>query len=143
MAGEHGVMGDEEDRLIRPAIAQWRAQHDGHASIEGPFSSDTLFSRFRDASPFDAVVCMYHDQGLIPLKLLHFSESANLTLGLPIVRTSVDHGTAYDIAGRGIADPRLDALRPHTRHRYRASPAYSLRSTRGYGCPLMSHDVGL
>jgi len=71
--------------------------------VEGPLPADTLFHRAA-AGQFDAVVAMYHDQGLIPLKLLHFSDAVNVTLGLPIIRTSVDHGTAYDIAGTGIAD---------------------------------------
>ena len=102
-AGEHGVMGEEEDALIRPVIAALSEQYAGHATITGPLPSDTLFAKFRDAMPYDAVICMYHDQGLIPLKLLHFGASANITLGLPVVRTSVDHGSAYDIAGKGIA----------------------------------------
>jgi 4-hydroxythreonine-4-phosphate dehydrogenase len=102
-AGEHGVMGTEEDDVIRPVIASMRSELGGVCTLEGPFPSDTLFAKFRDAQPYDAVICMYHDQGLIPLKLLHFGQSANITLGLPIVRTSVDHGTAYDIAGQGIA----------------------------------------
>ena len=73
--------------------------------ITGPYPADTLFARYKHgAMPFDVVIGMYHDQGLIPLKLLHFGESANITLGLPIVRTSVDHGTAYDIAGKGVAE---------------------------------------
>ena len=72
--------------------------------VEGPIPPDTVF--FKAASGlYDAVVCMYHDQGLIPFKLLHFKDGVNVTLGLPIVRTSVDHGTAYDIAGKGVADP--------------------------------------
>lgn len=102
-AGEHGVMGREEEDVISPAIFEVR-QRWPHATLEGPFPADTLFGRFGDAMPYDAVVCMYHDQGLIPLKLLHFGRSANITLGLPIIRTSVDHGSAYDIAGRGVAD---------------------------------------
>ena len=100
-AGEQGLFGQEEERIIRPAISKAKAQGQ---RVEGPFPADTLF--FRAArGEFDAVVAMYHDQGLIPLKLLHFSDAVNVTLGLPIVRTSVDHGTAYDIAGKGIADP--------------------------------------
>lgn len=102
-AGEHGVMGTEESERISPAM-EAVAKRYPQATISGPYASDTLFARFRDAQPFDAVVCMYHDQALIPLKLLHFGQSANITLGLPIIRTSVDHGTAYDIAGRGLAD---------------------------------------
>jgi 4-hydroxythreonine-4-phosphate dehydrogenase len=101
-AGEAGIMGDEEERLIRPAIAAARA-----AGIDavGPFPADTLFAHVVRDQPADAVLAMYHDQGLAPLKLWHFGASANVTLGLPIVRTSPDHGTAYDIAGRGVADP--------------------------------------
>jgi 4-hydroxythreonine-4-phosphate dehydrogenase len=99
-AGESGLFGSEEDEIIRPAIE--RARSEG-CQVEGPFPADTLFHRAA-AGQFDAVVAMYHDQGLIPLKLLHFSDAVNVTLGLPIIRTSVDHGTAYDIAGTGIAD---------------------------------------
>lgn len=100
-AGESGLFGSEESDSIIPAIN--RAKKDGF-NVLGPFPSDTLY--FKAASgKFDAVVNMYHDQGLIPLKLLHFSDAVNITLGLPIVRTSVDHGTAYDIAGKGEADP--------------------------------------
>jgi 4-hydroxythreonine-4-phosphate dehydrogenase len=98
-AGEGGMFGDEEERLIRPAIKA--AQAEGIAAT-GPHSADTLF-HFAVRGACDAVVCMYHDQGLIPLKLLHFEDAVNVTLGLPIVRTSVDHGTAYDIAGTGQA----------------------------------------
>jgi len=98
-AGEGGMFGDEEGRLIRPAIKA--AQAEGIAAT-GPHSADTLF-HFAVQGACDAVVCMYHDQGLIPLKLLHFEDAVNVTLGLPIVRTSVDHGTAYDIAGTGQA----------------------------------------
>jgi 4-hydroxythreonine-4-phosphate dehydrogenase len=99
-AGESGLFGSEEEEIIKPAVE--RARLDGHR-VKGPFPADTLF--YRAASDeFHAVVAMYHDQGLIPLKLLHFSDAVNTTLGLPIIRTSVDHGTAYDIAGKGIAD---------------------------------------
>jgi 4-hydroxythreonine-4-phosphate dehydrogenase len=99
--GESGLFGTEEDMIIEPAVRRARAQ--GYPVV-GPFPADTLF--FKAASgQYDAVVAMYHDQGLIPLKLLHFSDAVNVTLGLPIVRTSVDHGTAYDIAGTGQADP--------------------------------------
>jgi 4-hydroxythreonine-4-phosphate dehydrogenase len=99
--GESGLFGSEEEMIIEPAVR--RAREEGYP-VAGPFPADTLF--FRAASgQYDAVVAMYHDQGLIPLKLLHFSDAVNVTLGLPIVRTSVDHGTAYDIAGTGQADP--------------------------------------
>ncbi len=98
-AGEAGLFGDEEPRLIVPAIEA--ANREG-IEATGPHSADTLF-HFAARGGYDAVVCMYHDQGLIPLKLLHFDDGVNVTLGLPIVRTSVDHGTAYDIAGTGQA----------------------------------------
>lgn len=100
-AGEDGLFGDEEERVICPAMQQ--AQDLG-LDLHGPFPPDTIFPKAARGE-FDVVVCMYHDQGLIPFKLLHFSDGVNVTLGLPIVRTSVDHGTAYDIAGRGLADP--------------------------------------
>jgi len=100
-AGEEGMFGDEEDKLIRPAIL--RARQAGW-QISGPYPADTVFYK-AVSGDFDAVVCMYHDQGLIPFKLLHFKDGVNVTIGLPIVRTSVDHGTAYDIAGQGKADP--------------------------------------
>lgn len=98
-AGEGGQFGDEEITMISPAIAA--AQAEGIAA-SGPHSADTLF-HFAVQGAYDAVICMYHDQGLIPLKLLHFDDGVNVTLGLPIVRTSVDHGTAYDLAGSGRA----------------------------------------
>ena len=100
-AGEGGVLGDEEQRIIGPAIAACAA--DG-IDVQGPFPADTLFVR-ASRGAFDAVVACYHDQGLIPVKLLAFGTSVNVTLGLPIIRTSVDHGTAFDIAGRNAADP--------------------------------------
>ncbi len=100
-AGEGGLFGSEEQKIIMPAINQ--AQKQG-VNATGPYPPDTLFY-YAARGKFDAVVCMYHDQGLIPLKLLHFADGVNITLGLPIIRTSVDHGTAYDIAGKGIADP--------------------------------------
>lgn len=101
-AGEEGLFGDEEELIIRPAVQQ--AMEKGY-DVSGPLPADTLYPK-AVSNEFDAVVNMYHDQGLIPLKLLHFSDGVNVTLGLPIVRTSVDHGTAYDIAGKGIADYR-------------------------------------
>jgi len=100
-AGEGGVLGDEEQRVLSPAIAACAA--DG-IDVRGPFPADTLFVR-ASRGEFDAVVACYHDQGLIPVKLLAFGTSVNVTLGLPIIRTSVDHGTAFDIAGRNAADP--------------------------------------
>ncbi len=99
-AGENGLFGDEEQRFILPAIKA--ASMEGIAA-DGPHSADTLF-HFAVKGNYDAVICMYHDQGLIPLKLLHFDDAVNVTLGLPIVRTSVDHGTAYDLAGTGTAN---------------------------------------
>ncbi|MEW5733473.1 MAG: 4-hydroxythreonine-4-phosphate dehydrogenase PdxA [Thermodesulfobacteriota bacterium] len=100
-AGEEGIFGDEEERVIRPAVRKIR--QDG-LSVSGPWPADTLFYHAVKGG-FDAVVCMYHDQGLIPFKLLHFEDGVNTTLGLPIIRTSVDHGTAYDIAYTGQAQP--------------------------------------
>jgi 4-hydroxythreonine-4-phosphate dehydrogenase len=99
-AGENGLFGDEEIREIRPAI-EW-AQRQG-MPVEGPFPPDTVFYMAVRKKRFDAIVCMYHDQGHIPLKLLDFEGGVNIALGLPIVRTSVDHGTAFDIAGQGVA----------------------------------------
>jgi len=100
-AGEGGLFGDEEGRKISPAVS--RAIAAGW-QVAGPLPPDTVFYRALSGE-FDAVVCMYHDQGLIPFKLIHFVDGVNVTLGLPIVRTSVDHGTAYDIAGKGLANP--------------------------------------
>ena len=99
-AGEDGVFGKEEEHLIRPAIAQAQARF---GTIEGPLPADALFVKASQGE-WDAVIVMYHDQGNIPIKLLGFGELVNVTLGLPIVRTSVDHGTAFDIAGKGIAN---------------------------------------
>ena len=101
-AGEAGAFGDEETRIIAPAIQQARTL--GFAT-EGPFPADTVFVR-ATRGEFDGVICLYHDQGLIPLKLLSWEDGVNVTIGLPIVRTSPDHGTAFDIAGQGRADPR-------------------------------------
>src|SRR5262249_43950076 len=100
-AGEHGLFGDgEEERIIPPAVADARGRG---SEVSGPLPPDPAFlPKYRDAA--DAFVCMYHDQGLIPLKALAFEEAVNVTLGLPIVRTSVDHGTAFDIAWKGVAD---------------------------------------
>jgi 4-hydroxythreonine-4-phosphate dehydrogenase len=98
-AGEGGMFGREEKEIIIPAV--WEAQAAG-LPVDGPFPADTLFWRHHQGE-FAAVVCMYHDQGLIPLKLLHFMDGVNVTLGLPIIRTSVDHGTGYDLAGTGKA----------------------------------------
>lgn len=100
-AGEHGLFGDEEARLILPASRAARGKGI-HAS--DPLPADTLFGKAARGD-FDGVVALYHDQGLIPLKLVAFGTCVNLTVGLPIIRTSVDHGTAFDIVGKGIADP--------------------------------------
>ncbi|MEW6427034.1 MAG: 4-hydroxythreonine-4-phosphate dehydrogenase PdxA [Thermodesulfobacteriota bacterium] len=101
-AGEGGMFGDEEGRIIAPAVLACRQEG---IDVDGPLPPDTVFVK-AVAGAYDAVVCQYHDQGLIPFKLLHFHDGVNVTLGLPVVRTSVDHGTAYDIAGTGAADWR-------------------------------------
>jgi 4-hydroxythreonine-4-phosphate dehydrogenase len=98
--GEGGLFGDEEARVIAPAAAAFSALRE----VSGPWPPDTIFHK-AVAGQFDAVIAMYHDQGLIPFKLLHFEDGVNVTLGLPLVRTSVDHGTAYDIAGKNLASP--------------------------------------
>lgn len=104
-AGEGGLFGSEEYTTIAPAVAAARAEG---MDVQGPFAPDTIFMRARDvdghAGEFDVVLAMYHDQGLIPIKYLGVEEGVNVTLGLPLVRTSPDHGTAFDIAGQGIAD---------------------------------------
>jgi 4-hydroxythreonine-4-phosphate dehydrogenase len=100
-AGEDGLLGDDEERVIKPAIAAARLRD---IDVRGPFPGDTVFHRAVQGE-FDAVIASYHDQGLIPVKLLAFGRAVNVTIGLPIVRTSVDHGTAFDIAGRNVADP--------------------------------------
>ena len=100
-AGESGRFGREEIDIIEPAIAQARAQG---MDVSGPWPGDTIFMRARRGE-FDIVVAQYHDQGLIPVKYLGVEQGVNVTVGLPFVRTSVDHGTAFDIAGQGIADP--------------------------------------
>jgi 4-hydroxythreonine-4-phosphate dehydrogenase len=100
-AGEQGALGTEETTLIEPAMAALRAEG---IDVSGPWPPDTMFTpkaRIR----YDAAICMYHDQALIPLKTLDMDHGVNVTLGLPIIRTSPDHGTAYDIAGKGVADP--------------------------------------
>ncbi len=100
-AGEGGIFGDEEELIIAPAIE--KAKKMGIDAI-GPVPPDIVFLRM-NRGHYDAVIAMYHDQGHIPLKLLAFESGVNVTLGLPIIRTSVDHGTAFDIAGKGLADP--------------------------------------
>jgi 4-hydroxythreonine-4-phosphate dehydrogenase len=108
-AGESGTLGREEIDIIRPAIEALLAED---IDIRGPLSADTMFHAAARAH-YDAALCMYHDQALIPLKTLHFDDGVNVTLGLPIIRTSPDHGTAFGIAGRKIASPRamIEAIR--------------------------------
>lgn len=100
-AGEAGIFGDEETKEIIPAVNE--AQASG-ISASGPYPADILFHKAYNGE-FDIIVCMYHDQGLIPLKMIAFDRAVNVTIGLPIIRTSPDHGTAYDIAWKGIANP--------------------------------------
>ena len=109
-AGEDGLLGDEEIRVIGPAVQEARALG---IDASGPWPPDTVFMRARGFAEFDVVIAMYHDQGLIPVKYLGVDEGVNLTVGLPFVRTSPDHGTAFDIAGKGIAQPNslLAAMR--------------------------------
>jgi len=108
-AGEGGAMGLEDDALIRPLIE--RLTMDG-MHLTGPLPADTMFHA-RARATYDAAICMYHDQALIPIKTLDFDRGVNVTLGLPFVRTSPDHGTAFDIAGTGKANPQslIEALR--------------------------------
>ena len=101
-AGEEGMLGAEEEKIIAPAVAALKARA---FAVTGPLSADTLFHE-EARRTYDAALCMYHDQALIPIKTLSFWDGVNVTLGLPIVRTSPDHGTALDIAGTGKADPR-------------------------------------
>lgn len=123
-AGERGLLGSEEREIIEPAIAELRrrsADSGLGASFEGPLSADTAFHHHR-VGGLEGLVAMYHDQGLGPFKLVHFHDGVNVTLGLPFVRTSPDHGTAKDIAGRGIADPAsmiaaVELARAHARAR--------------------------
>lgn len=115
-AGEGGLLGDEEQAIIAPAI---KHACDEGLLVEGPFSADALFGKFAQsryaniATPYDAYLAMYHDQGLIPLKMFGFSRAVNYTAGLPVIRVSPDHGTAYDIAGKNLAQPTsmIEALK--------------------------------
>jgi 4-hydroxythreonine-4-phosphate dehydrogenase len=100
-AGEDGALGDEDKRVVAPAVAALKAQG---IEASGPYPADTLF-HVRARAGYDVVLAMYHDQGLVPIKTIAFDEAVNVTLGLPFVRTSPDHGTAFDIAGRGVARP--------------------------------------
>jgi 4-hydroxythreonine-4-phosphate dehydrogenase len=99
--GEGGLFGDEEARIVAPAVARLA---EAGLAVTGPLPADTLFLR-ASRGEFDGVVALYHDQGHIPVKLLGMHRAVNVTLGLPLVRTSVAHGTAFDIVGRGLADP--------------------------------------
>ena len=100
--GEEGLLGKEEENEILPAIREARSQG---LDVDGPFPADSFFTLSGHRGTFDVVISMYHDQGLIPMKMFDSEEAVNFTLGLPFIRTSVAHGTAYDIAGRGLADP--------------------------------------
>jgi 4-hydroxythreonine-4-phosphate dehydrogenase len=102
-AGESGLFGDEEVRVIAPAV---RAVRRRGLNAIGPLAADGVFAHAGSNGAYDAVVCMYHDQGLAPFKFVHFADGVNFTAGLPFVRTSPDHGTAFDVAGSGQADPR-------------------------------------
>ena len=111
-AGEAGIFGDEEIKIIKPAVDEARKLG---INVKGPISPDAIFY-LANIGMFDIVVAMYHDQGLIPLKLLSFNRSVNVTVGLPIIRTSVDHGTGFDIAGKGWANPQslIEAIKVAT-----------------------------
>lgn len=131
-AGESGRFGREELDVIIPTVQRFCQNHPS-CEVYGPYPPDTVFFRASEGT-FDAVLALYHDQGLIPLKLIHFYEAANITLGLPIVRTSVDHGTGYDIAGTGTAHPgsllyAMKAALTMVRHRR----AGKIRGCRGVG----------
>ncbi len=106
-AGERGLLGEEERTIVGPAVdalIRWAGEHELPVIFRGPLPADTAFAAHADGQ-LDGVVAMYHDQGLGPFKLMHMRDGVNMTLGLPFVRTSPDHGTARDIAGRGLADP--------------------------------------
>jgi len=128
-AGDQGVLGGEEQRVIQPVLDRMRR---AGWNLAGPIPADVLFYQARKGR-YGGIVAMYHDQGLGPLKMLAFDSGINLTLGLPIVRTSPDHGTAYDIAGRGVADPRstLMALRLALRLARRPNPWRGEAPSRG------------
>lgn len=128
-AGEGGVLGSEDIEIIAPAIAALQAEG---IAAEGPFPADTIFPLVAHGrQPFDGVIAMYHDQGLGPLKTWHFSQAANVTVGMPILRTSVDHGTAYDIAGQGLAS--TDSF--EYAYRLACSMAAARRRLRGKAAP--------
>lgn len=122
-AGEQGALGEEETTIIAPAMTVLRAEG---IDVSGPWPPDTMFT-VAARTRYDAAICMYHDQALIPLKTLDMDHGVNVTLGLPIVRTSPDHGTAYDIAGKGVADPTsliaaITLAAELAEHRKRKSP---------------------
>jgi 4-hydroxythreonine-4-phosphate dehydrogenase len=127
-AGEQGLFGDEEIRIIAPAVRQAARRK---IKVVGPLAADGAFPHAM-AGEYDAVVCMYHDQGLGPFKLVHFADGVNFTAGLPFVRTSPDHGTAHDIVGRGIADARSMAAA--------LSLAAKLAGVMGHGSWVMSGE---
>jgi 4-hydroxythreonine-4-phosphate dehydrogenase len=102
-AGEGGLLGTEEKRLIIPVVDELKGQG---FDLSGPLPADTLFWQLLTGKKFDAVVCMYHDQGLIPFKMLHFEDGVNVSMGLPFIRTSPDHGVAFELAGKGLASAR-------------------------------------
>ena len=124
-AGEHGLLGQEDERVLRPAVEQCAVRG---VDVRGPFPADTIFVR-AIRGEFDVVIACYHDQGLIPVKMAAFGRAVNVTLGLPIIRTSVDHGTAFDIAGKGIADPSsmIEAVTLAARLSARQGPAFRIR----------------
>ena len=135
--GEGGRFGDEEERILAPAIARAR---DAGLEVDGPIPADTLFA-VAPKGPWDAILTMYHDQGLIPFKMLHFDEGVNVTLGLPFVRTSPDHGVAHDIAGLGKARPdsMIQALKMAVEITLRRTSSHRAQTDR---IPDPSHDRG-
>jgi 4-hydroxythreonine-4-phosphate dehydrogenase len=134
-AGDDGLVGNEEETIIKPAIKEFK--QNSNAIVFGPYSADAFFAR-GNHERFDAVLAMYHDQGLIPFKSLATGEGVNYTAGLPIVRTSPDHGTAFDIAGKNKADASSTIAAVFTLYRYYSSacriPAKSQKSTEENNC---------
>ncbi len=126
-AGESGALGDDESRIIQPAIDALR--QDGE-DVSGPWPPDTMFTPAA-RTRYDVAICMYHDQALIPLKTLDMDQGVNVTLGLPIIRTSPDHGTAFDIAGKGIANPSSLIAALRLAARTRIPPVTAARQDRG------------
>ena len=121
------MLGTEDDRVLAPAVAAARARG---IDVSGPFPADTVFVR-ASRGEFDCVIACYHDQGLIPVKLLAFGHAVNVTIGLPIIRTSVDHGTAFDIAGKGVADAGQHDRRGQAGGAHGGAHATSVDATRG------------